>query len=191
MQIADFLLLAYNSLGGEVKGSTNLQKKIYFLALMLNEDLGYDAHFYGPYSAQVASANRELKSLGFVQESVASARCVDQRGFEIARHDFTLTSDGKAVAEILIRRLRQSALEIQEAATKLQALAHLDYMQLSIAAKAYFLLGQHGGRARVSDLVEKAREFNWQVNEYDIQQAAKSLQDIGLASELGATSFQG
>ena len=182
MQTADFLLLAYDSLGGEIKGSTNLQKKIYFLALMLNEDLGYDAHFYGPYSAQVASANRELKSLGFVQEIIASARCVDQRGFEIARHDFTLTADGKAVAEILSRRHKDKAFKIQEAATRLQALAHLDYMQLSIAAKAYILLGQHGGSARVSDLVGKARDFNWQLNEDDIQQAAQSLQEIGLAS---------
>lgn len=182
MQTADFLLLAYDSLGGEIKGSTNLQKKIYFLALMLDEDLGYDAHYYGPYSAQVASANRELKSLGFVQESIASARCVDQRGFEIARHDFTLTDDGKSVAEIVKRRDRQKSSKISEAASKLQVLAHLDYMQLSIAAKAYFLLGQHGGRARLSDLIEKAREFNWQVNEDDIQQAAKSLKEIGLAS---------
>jgi uncharacterized protein YwgA len=31
---------------------------------MLGKELGYDAHYYGPYSEEVASANTELKSLG-------------------------------------------------------------------------------------------------------------------------------
>ena len=62
--IRDVVLLAYKAFGGTVKGKTMLQKRVYFLSVFLNADLGYEAHYYGPYSEAVATANLEMKSLG-------------------------------------------------------------------------------------------------------------------------------
>jgi uncharacterized protein len=183
MQASDFLLLAYDALRGEIKGSTTLQKKIYFLSIILGEEeLGYDAHYYGPYSPVVAFANRELKSLGFIEERIASAGTYDQRGFEVARHDFVLTDDGRTVMGAIKKRYRVEWERIQAAAEKLENLGQVDYIQLSIAAKAYFVLCQSGKPATNSELVSMARSFNWKVSEEDVERAVDSLQKLGLVS---------
>ncbi len=184
MQPFDFVLLAYDAFDGEIKGSTNFQKKIYFLSIMLGrDDLGYDAHYYGPYSALIAGVNRHLKSLGFVEERVASGGIHDQRGFEVARHDFELTDDGKTIVQSLKKRNASEAERIREAAKKLKDLGDVDYVQLSIAAKAYFLLSQADTSLSHGELVEKARQFKWNVGESDIERAVDSLSKLGLVTE--------
>ncbi|MEA3435270.1 MAG: hypothetical protein U9R43_02320 [Thermodesulfobacteriota bacterium] len=55
---------------GGISGRTALQKKVYFLGVMLEEDHGFSPHFYGHYSAQVADANSELKALNYLREEV-------------------------------------------------------------------------------------------------------------------------
>lgn len=82
--VRDFVLLGYKALGGSIRGKTMLQKRMYFLSVFLDADLGYGPHYYGPYSSAVAAANLDLKSLGFLDESSAGWG-VDHRGFEIAR----------------------------------------------------------------------------------------------------------
>jgi uncharacterized protein YwgA len=69
MLARDVLILAYKAFDGEMKGKTLLQKRIYFISVMLGIDLGYEAHYYGPYSEQVATLNMEMKSLGYISES--------------------------------------------------------------------------------------------------------------------------
>jgi uncharacterized protein YwgA len=64
MLARDVLVLAYKAFDGDMRGKTLLQKRVYFLSVVLGMDLGYEAHYYGPYSEQVASLNSELKALG-------------------------------------------------------------------------------------------------------------------------------
>src|SRR5260370_18346413 len=61
--------------------------------------LGYRPHFYGPYSDAVASAVNRLKSLGFITENTVGIGAIGSSGFEIARHDFRLTEEGKLIAQ--------------------------------------------------------------------------------------------
>src|SRR6266498_1650474 len=96
--IWDFVILGYKAFGGSVRGKTMLQKRMYFLSVMLGVNLGYGAHYYGPYSGEVASANVDLKALGFLEER-SSLWGVDHRGFEMARYDYELTKAGKRIAE--------------------------------------------------------------------------------------------
>jgi len=49
------LILAYKAFDGEMRGKTLLRKRIYFIKVILAIDLGYEAHYYGPYSEQVAT----------------------------------------------------------------------------------------------------------------------------------------
>src|SRR5688572_30485443 len=97
-EINDFVLLAYKAFGGSIKGKTMLQKRMYFLSVMLGVDLGYGPHYYGPYSAAVAAANADLKGVGFLGER-SSPWGFDHRGFEMARYDYELTEAGQRVAE--------------------------------------------------------------------------------------------
>jgi len=56
MNTYDFVHLALYAMGGEIRGKTKLQKTIYFLGRLSNhiDELGYNPHFYGPYSSEVA-----------------------------------------------------------------------------------------------------------------------------------------
>src|SRR5262249_40853843 len=64
----DFVVLAILAMGGEIQGKTKFQKAVYFLGLLTGciDDLGYRAHFYGPYSDDVANAIDRLRTIGAV-----------------------------------------------------------------------------------------------------------------------------
>ena len=56
MHIIDILILVVKSEGENgLRGRTLLQKKIYFLSELMDVDLGFSPHYYGPYSSYVAS----------------------------------------------------------------------------------------------------------------------------------------
>ena len=155
MQIRDLLLLAYLAFGGKVSGKTALQKKVYFLSEMLAFGAGYEAHYYGPYSWEVADANSELKSLGYVKESATYWGAINPEGFEVVRYDYQLTEAGQNIAEQKSKRFAQEWQEINSATEKIiqaEENRSLDYMGLAAAAKAYFLLKQKGSPTDVKEI---------------------------------------
>jgi len=179
MTINDALLFTYDAAGGGIQGKTNLQKRMFFVAVMLGEDFGYGAHYYGPYSATVAAANQELKSLGYLSESTASAGSYNASGFEIARHDFQLTADGHSVLDAKKARLPEEWIRVEKAVKRLSQAGDLNYIELSIAAKAYFL--KQATKASDSELVKQATKFGWTVTEDEIRKAGEFLIALELA----------
>ena len=155
MDANDFVLLALHATGGEIRGKTKLQKTVYFLGVMTGhlDDLGYRAHFYGPYSDEMADAARRLRSVGFIDQSVAGMGSVDRLGFEVSRTDYALNKDGKQIAQAKAAAMPEFWKKLQRAAEALRKAGDLDYMKLSIAAKTYFLLGEMKGKATMAELV--------------------------------------
>ena len=184
MDANDFVLLALRAMGGEIRGKTKLQKTVYFLGLMTGhlDDLGYRAHFYGPYSEEVADAANRLKSVGFVHRSVAGIGTVDRSGFEVCRTDFALNDDGKQIAEAKAAANSKFWKKLQNAAEILRKAGDIDYMKLSIAAKTYFILGERTGEATMAELVEVAKRFGWKVSRSQVQQAARYLSKLDLVT---------
>jgi uncharacterized protein YwgA len=180
--VRDVLLLAYRAFDGSMKGKTLLQKRLYFLSVMLGSDLGYDAHYYGPYSEEIASANTELKSLGYLSESAAPFG-VDQRGFEMARYDYHLTDAGVRLAEKKAARMPRLASEIQKAASVITGAGSLDYMELSIAAKAYYVLTKLNGRATHKDIASMLPKFGWSVSNEQLDKATIFLEKSRLVTK--------
>jgi len=181
MKTRDFVVLAYGAFGGEIRGKTNLQKKVYFLGVGLGResDLGYRPHYYGPYSAAVAEANSELRSMGYLSECSTSWGS-DNRGFEVARYDYALTEDGLRLLEKkkqenpdLFERLRAFA-EVMSAA------GELSYWELSIAAKAYFILKNAGAQIGPEEIQAAALKLGWEVRKEEIQKACVFLERVGL-----------
>jgi uncharacterized protein YwgA len=182
MLARDVLVLAYKAFDGDMRGKTLLQKRVYFLSVMLGIDLGYEAHYYGPYSEQIATMNSELKSLGYVSES-SSAWGYDQRGFEMARHDFKLTEPGTRLAD---RKAEQnSALwnQIQKASAVVIQAGDLDYMELSIAAKAYYVLNKLNGKATLEDIAGMLPKFGWSVSDKQLERATDFLAKANLITK--------
>lgn len=182
MSVYDFVHLGLYALGGEIKGRTKFQKTIYFLGILTDslEELGYRPHFYGPFSAEVAGALDRLRALGFVDQSIVSRGSVDDSGFEVARHDFRLTEEGKKIAEAKAKQNPQVWNRLQGAVEILNRAKEQDYMRLSIAAKTYFMLGEKKGKASSDDLASLASKFGWSVTREQVQDAGRFLESLGL-----------
>ena len=180
--VRDVLLLAYRAFDGSMKGKTLLQKRIYFLSVMLGAELGYDAHYYGPYSEEVASANTELKSLGYLSE-MASPFGVDQRGFEMARYDYKLTEAGIRLADKKAAKMPKMTAAITQAANVITEAGNLDYMELSIAAKAYYVLTKLNGKATKEDIAGMLPKFGWNVSNEQLEKATAFLERSHLVAK--------
>ena len=186
MDIRDFLLLAYNAFNGEFSGKTTMQKKIYFLGVILNkvEELGYKPHYYGPYSAKVNEANEILKSLGFVSEMINSAGIVNDQGFEIIKYYYRLTDSGNRIVLKKIDNNSSDWDQIKNAAKRISQGGNIDYMRLSIAAKEHFILSKNKSEISLGDVKEMANRLGWSVSEKELQDATDFLENISLAKRV-------
>lgn len=178
----DFVHLALYAMDGEIDGKTKLQKAIYFLGLMAKqaEELGYDAHYYGPYSGQVTRATDRLSALGFV-DSNTTVWGIDGRGFEQYKTSYKLTKDGRDIAEKKLEQNPKLNIWIKENGSVIKQVRKMNYMKLSIAAKTHYMLTKSGDMASShSELVETAKRFGWSVSEDEILDAAEFLENLGL-----------
>jgi uncharacterized protein YwgA len=182
MKPTDFLLCLIDASGGRVQGRTLLQKRAFFVTELIAEDFGlkFDAHYYGPYSATVEGTTAQLKNLGFLQESSTGFGVVSD-GFEVRRYDYSLTEDGQK----LLERLRASPEYevIKNATERVLSAGNPNYVELSIAAKAYFLLKKKdGGSMSVAELIKQAERYNWNISPESIDRAVNFLSAVGLAN---------
>ena len=182
MDARDFVPMVLLAMNGEIHGKTKLQKTVFFLGLLTEnlEDLGYRAHFYGPYSEAVADAVGWLKTIGAVEQSSASVGSIDESGFEIRRFDFRLNPQGRRFAEATAARHSDVEEKLRHAAALMTQTDDLDYVKLSIAAKTYFMLRETGWQAGESDLARLASRFGWEVTLDQVKEPVSYLCRLGL-----------
>jgi len=186
MNIREMMLLMFGEFGHPIKTRTAAVKYAYFLGELLNrKDLGYRPHFYGPYSDEIADSLGELVSLGLVEEHQTGLG-PDNRGFERRRYEYELTKAGeKAISEVRRSCLPSEVEEItQKVALLRRAAKGMDYMSLSCAAKAHFLLKKVAPRhMTASEIKKEAKKFQWDLPEQSVGQCADLLVSLGLASK--------
>jgi uncharacterized protein YwgA len=180
MQTRDFVLFAHGTFDGGISGRTALQKKVYFLGIMLQEDHGFNPHYYGPYSAQVADANSELRSLNYLREEI-HVYGWNHQGFEMSRYDYSLTEDGLKLLERKKKKYLEEWEKMVGCAKAIKDAGNLNYMELSIAAKAYFVLTRQGGRANSNTIKSVAEKLGWSINEAELDKSVDFLDKIHLA----------
>ena len=71
---------------------------------------------------------------------------------------------------------------MERAVPRLNGAGKLNYMELSIAAKAYFLLEQRGQPADAADLVRLAHQFGRKVTEDEVERAVQFPGGLELAA---------
>jgi len=181
MNAYDFTHLSLLALGGSIEGRTKLQKTIYFLGILTEnlDDLGYRAHFYGPYSDDVAAAVNRLKSLGFVQQTSLHTGAMGEGGFEISRQDYQLTDEGKSIAQQKADNSPAAWNKIQNAVKHLRSAGEIGYMRMSVAAKTYFML-RGSQKATTSELAEAAKRLGWNPTKIEINESVRFLEKLGL-----------
>ena len=194
MQTYDFVHLSLYALGGKIKGSTKLQKTVYFIGVMTKtvEELGFYPHFYGPYSDEVASAAARLQGLGFLERTPVRGYGCGSGGFEVVRYDYALNKEGRQIAKEKTAQYPTLWKKILKAVSVLKRVGDQDYMKLSVAAKTYFMLcgksalpGQKQ-TATMEELVKLAKKFGWKVSEKEVKEAANLLQKIKLVTVTGS-----
>jgi len=183
MTAYDFVQITLYVAGGPIKGRTRLQKTVYFLGLLTDrlETLGYQAHHYGPYSADVAEAVSTLEGIGFASSTIASVGSYDPQGFEIRRTDYSLTDEGRRAAERKAKADSQLYEVLKDGFARFQQAGELDYVRLSIAAKANFLLRQKKSLTSERELQILARTFGWTVSEQQIDEGLAYLRKLNIA----------
>ena len=182
MHIVDVLLLVVKNEGeGGLRGRTLLQKKVYFLSILLNEPYGFTAHYYGPYSSYVAGNLDSLVNCGFLHEKTeAFAASLTDRSFfgEIRRHTYTLTNDGQEVWNDIAKEPDfekwKNALDL----IKGQPISN-DFNKLSIAAKVHYIVNWRG-KSTMGEVKQVAEEYGWNVKEEDIEGVLSFLTGLEL-----------
>lgn len=183
-----FVHLAMLALDDEIRGSTRLQKTMYFLGLLTGslDQLGYRPHYYGPYSDAVADAVNNLISLGFVARNSQGFGTVNAQGFERMRHDFQLTDEGREIARKKADENPDVWRAIQNAVSKFNDASsrsgNPDYMKLSVAAKTFHLLKERDAPASAAELSQAAKELGWNPTPEEIEASKRFLHEVGLVT---------
>jgi uncharacterized protein YwgA len=179
MNAAQFLLSLVDASNGTIQGRTLLQKRAFFVSLLSGVDsgLGFDAHYYGPYSSTLDNAVAQLKNLDFVDEDDTPFGVISG-GFEMRRYDYKLTSQGNEVAEKL-RKTDEYKL-IRESVKKIEAAGNPNYFELSIAAKAFFILRKQRRPMSTDEIKREAEKFHWEIQPQSLEKAVTFLQRLGL-----------
>jgi len=175
--------MALDAWDGTIKSKTKLQKIIYFISLLLNRDLGFKAHYYGPYSTDVEIALDELIGAGFVDVKHDVWGYDTKCGFESKRYTFSLTESGKKFARSLEEENHSDYSKIKEFIDKLKEIGNPDYLSLSIAAKSYFIREKEGKTMTKDEIKTKANSFGWRINNNDVDIAVNILSKLNFVKE--------
>ena len=179
MTAFEFVLLLFGAVPeNRIEGRTKLQKVAYFLGLQTGaaQLLGYRPYFYGPYSAEVAEATSTLIALGFVTET-CQAGAVDENGFERKKYHYELTAEGRQAVAIMANG-QGAALndKIKRAIQELNAIVTEDYVNLSYAAKVFWLT--KGQETDSLEIQNRAKTTGWQLDQAQIDEATGFLKTI-------------
>ncbi len=169
-------VLAVLDAAGDVPGRTMLQKLIYLVSRIEQQDLGYSPHFYGPYSAAIQRTTTDLRDLELVSERVRVLPSWASEQFDVHQYRYGLTDQGRLAASQVDQRLRDEAARVVEAARA----AHV-WGQAPLAAAAKLdHLRRIEPNLDVGDVPALAAQFGWRLSAGDARHAAGLLKDLGL-----------
>lgn len=181
MHIIDILLLVVKNEGENgLRGRTLLQKKVYFLSVLMKFDLGFSPHYYGPYSSYVASHLDSLVNCGLLKE-VTESFSNDQNIFgEIRRHTYSVPENVEPVWQDIQAKPQFS--EWQDAIRRVnkQKIAN-DFNKLSIAAKVHYIVSWEG-QSTVEQIRQIAKEYKWELDENAIESVLSFLKGLKLVT---------
>lgn len=183
MHIVDILLLVVKSEGEDgLRGRTLLQKKVYFLSVLMDVDLGFSPHYYGPYSSYVASHLDSLVNCGLLKE-VTESFSDEQNVFgERRRHTYSIPDNIEPVWEDIQQDIQGKPKfdEWQNAINRInEQPISKHFNKLSIAAKVHYIVSWEGnGTLTLTQVQQIAKEYGWNVKAEDIESVLSFLKRI-------------
>lgn len=183
MYTIDIILLVVKEAGKNgLQGRTLLQKKVYFLSELVGIDLGFSAHYYGPYSDLVAGNLASLVNHGFLEEVTEVFETSPPRNVfgEIHRHTYFLTDDATELWDDIENDPEFPGWKEKLDLINAHETSH-DFNKLSIAAKVHYIVDWRGEKT-IGGVQRVAKEYGWNVTEEDIESVLSFLTTLELVT---------
>lgn len=186
MKRRDFILTVISATSADVElGRTALQKTVFFVGEMVGRrDLGFRAHFYGPFSDLVEEEVSALVMSGLLEEGRHDLGYIGANGYPARRYVYAVAASGNTRVEEIERSYSDLVTAIKKAVADLQAMVSqdLDVKLMSSAAKTYFIAKREGRSLTVDEVRKIGHQLNWSLSDVDVSRVAKLLQKLGLFS---------
>jgi uncharacterized protein YwgA len=173
----EFLLALLYAVDEPLDGRTAIQKLAYFASVKTKTDMGYFPHYYGPYSAQVASNLENSVALDFIVETGRSTMR------DRIMYTYGLTKDGVALAKRVKSRYPDQFEVIQDVVDKCRRIAHFSIYVLSWAAKVHYILSQSAKPMTLDEACDVGRSFGWKLSEEETRSAVRLLSSLKLVKK--------
>jgi len=177
------LVLYVTSRVETVPGRTALQKLCYFVNVKSGAGVPFKAHYYGPYSPDIARATDSLLVFDLIEERKESGSLsspwVNRQGAVITdweRRSYSLSVEGKAYWEKAPKEGKESLATADDLIEKLRKATRLDAKKLATLAKVHFLIDQNNLAADdIAGIISTAKDEGWRITEGGVRVALKSL----------------
>jgi len=187
MHIIDIILLVIkDEKGDKLRGRTLLQKKIYFLSVLMERDLGFTAHYFGPYSSYVAGHLDSLVNYGILKETLVplSSNPPEPSPLgEIRKHTYTYSLVPDAFKKVW--KVTEKKPGFNEWKQKLKTINNQSIAcnsnRLSIAAKIHYIVDWEGEK-NAEEVLQTAKEYGWDFTLKDIKNVLSFLTELELVS---------
>jgi len=168
------IILALYAAGGTIEGKTTLQKLCYFASIKSGLDLGYEPHFYGPYSKAISRATDELITSDFILERGRITQ------YDRLIYTYSLTNDGISIAQDLKKQKPELYSILEEIVKVCTKTVGNNILILSWAAKIYYLLQKKGKQITYKEIMKIGKKLGWKLSEKEIDSGVKLLSALGL-----------
>lgn len=173
MRLSEFLIAILAAEQRPTDGRTTIQKLAYFASVKTNAEMGFSAHYYGPYSAMVASQLEDLVGSDFVVET--GRRTTRDR----VMYSYCLTPDGEILARNIHKKYPNEYQVIKQVVNKCRVV-HNNILVLSWAAKVHYILSQTKRPMTYNEAIALGRWFGWKLPQTEVKSAINLLLSLGL-----------
>jgi uncharacterized protein YwgA len=180
MEARHLLLMILDACGKKIESKTKLHKIAYFISILLKKDFQFNAYYYGPYSRPIEEGLGELTGAGFVNVNICSYGIDSTHGFEKKRYAYNINEAGNELLNHLKTRYPDEYTTIERYTNILK---EENYIDLSIAAKSYFILNKENQPLTFDQIRLKAHEFRWNISGNEIDSAIKILKNLNFIKE--------
>ena len=154
LDVHEFVVTVVLAHQGSVKGRTYLQKVCYFVGKLMNQNLGYEPYYYGPYSEEIASATSDLVIYGVLEETRAHLAGVTQYSYRLDR-------DNPFVNQLREQK-RQDISSVDKATKKVLEMPMVGSVNsLAVAAKVHSILERGATSMTDRELVQAAHTVSY------------------------------
>ncbi len=172
----DTIVLILQASKGSLSGRTALQKLAYLSVVKTRkiEDLGFKAHYYGPYSAKLSLSLANMISYSFLEETHVPGKMY-------GGYRYKLTDDGKKIAEKIKENHQGIYEEIKGIVETCRKFCNLESAPLSYASKIHYILYKTSQNTMTEEeAIKCAKDLGWDVTKDDVKQGVELLQKLKL-----------